>query len=248
MSATKYPVKHLSNSSIKLFSNCPFAFKTKYLMKFKQPSNEHFALGKSVHGAMEFQIRFRMKHSKDLPLQVLQDNYRKKMAEEATALKPKQIQALREMHESGFELVEQCYWWVKKNNPIATEKRFQLNFGYDLPILGYIDLLMPDGLLDAKTCSKPWPKSKLDNDVQLTIYNEAYHLLFDEWPKTLGILELDKKEVLTNPSNAARVVTTHRNSVHRDKLDMLVDAVLKGMRDNRYPRCNKKNCFACEAF
>lgn len=247
--SNEFPVKHLSNSSIKLYHSCPFAFKAKYILKYKQPGNEHFALGKAIHSAAEFQSRFHIKHNKNLPLKVVLETYQRVAAEEARTLNKPALQALRNMYEAGHDLVEQVYYYQCKRPPIAVEKYFKVDMGYAIPILGYIDAIFEDDALrDYKTASKPWSKADLDGSSQFTIYNEAYFILFGHYPKTIGTIELDKKLIISDPSSAIREQLTFRNEKHREKLDIMVNTVIDGMRNESYKRCQKRSCWACSAI
>lgn len=249
MTEFKYPVKHLSASAIKQYHSCPFAFKCKYLLKMKQPGNEHFALGKAVHAAAEFQIRVKMKNGKNLPLQVVLETYQKEASKEAASLNKHALKAFREMYTVGHDLVEQYYYYLCKRPAVAVEKYFKVDMGYRLPILGYIDVIFEDDALrDVKTASKPWSKSDLDNHTQFTIYYEAYKILFGHYPKTLGTIELDKKLIKTDPANAVREQLTFRNAKSKEKLDILVNAVIDGMEQENYKRCGKRGCWACSTM
>jgi len=249
LGSSDLPVKHLSNSSIKLYIQCPFAFKAKYILKIKQPNNEHFALGKAIHGAAELQSRFRIKHGKNLPLEAVLKQYQKLCAEEASTLNKHGIKALRQMYEPGHDLVEQLYYYQCNRPPVQVEKYFKIDLGHGIPLLGYIDAIFEDDALrDYKTASKPWSKADLDGSLQFTIYNEAYYKLYDRWPKTIGTIELDKKLIITDPSKAIREQLTFRNEKHREKLDLTVGKVLKGITDGNYKRCGKRSCFACSTI
>ena len=246
---TKFPVKHLSNSAIKQYLSCPFAFKAKYILKIKQPGNEHFALGKALHGAVEFQTRFRLKHGKNLPLQVVLESYQQKAKEEAASLNKHALKAFREMYPIGHDLVEQYYYYLIERPPVAVEQYFKVDMGYELPMLGYIDFIFEDDALrDTKTASKPWSKSDLENATQFTIYNEAYNILYGRYPKTIGTIELDKKLIKTDPANAIREQLTFRNARSKEKLDILVKTVIDGMKQEHYPRCGKLGCWACSTL
>src|SRR5690606_1826499 len=118
---------HLSNSAIKLYNNCPFAFKAKYILKVKQPSNEHFALGRAIHSAAEFQIRFNLKHGKNLPLQAVLECYQNEAKSEAAKLNKFAISEFRSMYPHGHDLVEQFYYYLCKRKPIATEQYFKVD-------------------------------------------------------------------------------------------------------------------------
>jgi hypothetical protein len=250
MSNIAYPVKHLSNSAIKQYISCPFAFKAKYVLKMKQPSNEHFAFGKAVHSAAEYQIRFNLKRNKNLPLHVVLEMYQKTAQEEATKLNKYAIDAFRKMYPYGHDLVEQYYFYLCKRKPVAVEQYFKLDMGFDLPILGYIDVIFEDDALrDVKTASKPWTRGKLDGELQFTIYNEAYNILYGKYPKTIGTIELDKTIIQTDKSqNAIREQLTHRNSNSREKMNLVINTVIDGMQKEKYPRCGKRSCWACSTL
>lgn len=246
---TDFPVKHLSNSSIKQYLACPYAFKAKYILKMRQPNNEHFALGKAIHGAAELQARFQIKHGKNLPLDAVLKQYQKLASEEAATLNKYGLKALREMYPWGHDLVEQFYYYLCKRPPLEVEKYFKVDMGYELPILGYIDLIFPDDALrDTKTASKPWSKADLEGASQFTIYYEAYNIMYGHYPATIGTIELDKKLIKSDPANAIREQLTFRNSRSKEKLDIMINKVIKGMKEENYPRCGKSGCWACSQF
>lgn len=240
-----YPIKHVSASSLKKFHTCPYSFKAKYILKMKQPSNEHFAYGKSIHSALELQIKMKKKYGKNLPLIAILKEYQRVAKREAETLDDSARDKFREMYLGGHNLTEQAYWKILELKPIDAEKYFKVDLGYKLPVLGYMDLLFEDGLMDSKTAAKAWDKSKIDSDFQFTIYNEAYKVMTGEYPKTLGILLLDKKKIFSDPQNSVYVQPVIRNGMHREKLDLAVEALFEGMETNNYPRCMKFNCWAC---
>lgn len=243
-----WPVKHLSNSSIKTYLECPFRFKAKYILKVKQPSNEHFALGNAVHGAGEFQVRFKMKHGKNLPLSAVLEAYQRKATEAAEALNKPAKDAFRQMYLAGHELAEQLYFYYIDHPPVAVEQYFKVDMGYELPILGFIDAIFEDHeVIDLKTCNKPWPKSKLNDTPQLTIYNEAYYIMHGVYPKKLGIIELNKKMAVEDKTRAITRRLTTRGANDREKLDIMVNKVIEGMRAGKYPRCGSTGRFGCWA-
>lgn len=244
-----FPVKQLSNSCIKTYIQCPFAWKAKYIMKMKMPSNEHFALGKAVHSAAEFQVRFNLKHNKNLPLQVVLETYQRTATEEAHRLNKFGVKAFRDIYPVGHDLTEQFYYYLCKRKPIAVEQYFKVDMGYGIPVVGYIDLIFEDhALRDTKTGSKPWTKSKLENEMQFTIYNEAYKILYGTYPKTIGIILLDKTTVKTDPDNAIQEQLTFRNSSSREKLDLIVNQMIQGVKDGKFQRCGKRSCWACSTL
>lgn len=243
------PVKHLSASAIKQYQSCPFAFKAKYILKIQQPSNEHFALGKAIHSAAEFQARFRNKHNKNLPLNVVLETYQKKSTEEAAGLNKPALDAFREMYPWGHDLVEQYYYYLVKRPPVAVEQMFKVDLGYRLPLLGFMDVIFEDhALRDVKTTSKPWSRSDLDNHLQFTIYYEAYKIKYGQYPNSLGTIELDKKLIKTDPANAVREQLTYRTSASREKLDLIVNMVIDGIEQENYRRCGKRSCWSCKSM
>lgn len=240
-----YPIKHISASSLKKFQACPYSFKARYILKLQQPGNEHFAYGKSIHAAIELQIKMRKKYGKNLPTLAILKEYQRVAKREAATLDEDARDRFREMYLGGHTLTEQAYYKILELKPIDAEKYFKVDMGYKLPVLGYIDLLFEDGLMDTKTAAKAWDKAKVNSDYQFTIYNEAYKILYGEYPRTLGILLLDKKKAITDPKNSVYVQPVTRNGMHKEKLDLAVEELFEGMESNNYPRCMKPNCWAC---
>lgn len=246
----EYPVPHLSNSSIKTYLSCPHTFRVKHILKIKPPSNEHFALGKAIHSSAELQAKFRMRTGKNLPLQAILENYQKECKLESQLLNKWGIKALREMYVQGHDLTEQLYYYLVKRPPVAVEQYFKVDLGYDIPILGYIDVIFEDeALRDFKTASKPWSRSDLDNATQFTIYYEAYKKMYGGYPKSIGTIELDKTRIKTHQDQSAiREQLTYRDRSSMAKLDILVEKVCRGMKENKYPRCGKRSCFGCSTM
>jgi hypothetical protein len=66
----------------------------------------------------------------------------------------------------------------------GVEKRFKIDIGADLPILGYIDLITDrNEIVDHKATKRSWPKGKIQKDMQPVFYSIGYrHLTGDEVP------------------------------------------------------------------
>lgn len=234
----QYPIKHVSASSIKCYNTCPYAFKAKYILKLKQPSNEHFAFGTGVHSTTELFMTIKNRSGKIPPLSAIMKHYQKTMKDEAEKLGPRQKDALREMYETGHDLSEKLYYKMIEWNTTDEALMFWADLGWPKKAFGFFDVPVPGGIKELKTTSSGWSKADRDSSIQFTIYNEAYYKIKGVWPK-MDLVELNKKtlEIKETP--------IRRNSDSRMKLDLLVDKMFKGMDNDEYPRCEKRNCWAC---
>lgn len=234
----KYPIRHISASSIKTFNACPYAFKAKYILKMKQPPNEHFAFGTSVHATTELFMFIKNKYNKIPPLEAILKHYQKTMAKEAEPLNKRQTDALRDLYTIGHDLSEKLYFKMIEWNTTDEPLGFYADLGWPKKAHGYFDVPVPGGIKELKTTSSGWTKADRDSSIQFTIYNEAYYKIHGVWPK-MDLVELNKRtlEIKETP--------IRRTAESRVKLDMLVSNMIDGMENNEYPRCEKRSCWAC---
>lgn len=179
------------------------------------------------------------KIKKNLPLDAILTHYQKETAKGAQELSGVSKEQLRRLYPVGHDLVEKLYFKMLELKPIGSEKRINyLDIGLPLPILGYIDLLFEDGFGETKTVSKWFTPADIDQMIQLTIYNEAYNTIYGRYPK-IRIIEANKK------LGDLRVSTVTRTQKHFEKLQIMVDEIVHALTRNEFPRCGKRNCWAC---
>lgn len=233
------PVKHLSNSSIKQWHQCQFAWKKKYVDKVKQPSAYYFALGRSIHAALEEYGRMKIMREepdRDYLLKV----YQQTALKESVGLPIRDLAQLRAEYPMGHDLVEVALDYLANKDIVNVEEEFLVDLGWGIPIKGFIDVTFAgDHVSDYKTASKPWPKKKLQEDMQFTIYYAAYHELYGVYPK-LSVIELDKKK------KVARETVILRTPRQIEQVKKTVQEMLEELKTGVYKRCGK--CDMCRSY
>ena len=163
----------LSYSSISTYEKCPFQYFLQYVEKLEMPRSPALSFGSSLHGALE-----RFHSGKEKPLPALEDLLRDleeawesegySDAGEEEAFKQRGRAILTRYYESNCE---------KPAVPVALEQRFLLPMdGWKLSgVMDRVDRY-PDGsyeIIDYKTNSKLPPLRRLQEDMQLPIYQMA---------------------------------------------------------------------------
>ncbi len=163
----------LSYSSISTYEKCPFQYFLQYVEKLEAPRSPALSFGSSLHGALE---RFHSGTDKLSPglddlLRFMDEAWEGEGyadAEEEAAYRQRGREILTRYYESN------C---AKPAIPVALEQRFLLPMeGWELSgVMDRVDRY-PDGsyeIIDYKTNKKLPPLSRLQEDMQLPIYQMA---------------------------------------------------------------------------
>ncbi len=160
--------RHLSVSSVALYTKCPAQFRLRYVDKLVTPTTAPQATGTAFHKALEAEHRG-------------EDSERAWIvaynAVEANGLIPTMSKA------AGLELLNQYRARGLGGAKGEPERKFVLPFptrAIPVPLLGYIDLHVPDErhFRDFKTTGgTTWTQAKVDLEPQLHTYGWAYQQL-----------------------------------------------------------------------
>lgn len=233
------PIKHLSNSSIKQWHQCQFAWKKKYVDHVQPPKAYYFAFGRAVHAALEEfgrQTIMREEIDRDRILTV----YQQEALKESVGLPQRDLAQFRAEYPMGHDLVENAIDFLAGKDVVNVEEEFLVDLGWGIPIKGFIDVVFGEPKVsDYKTAAKPWPKKKLLEDPQFTIYYAAYHKLYGVYPK-LSVIELNKK---TKEIKETEILRTPRQI---EQVKQMVQEMLKELETGVYKRCGR--CEMCRSF
>lgn len=233
------PIKHLSNSSIKQWGACQFAWKKKYVDHVQPPKAYYFAFGRAVHAALEEFGRQKIMRE-EIDLDHILEVYQQEALKESVGLPIRDLAQFRAEYPAGHDLVEKAVEFLSSKDVVNVEEEFLVDLGWGIPIKGFIDVIFAgDHVSDYKTASKPWPKKKLQEDPQFTIYYAAYHQLYGVYPK-LSVMELDKKK------KVVRETEILRTPLHIEKVKKTVQEMLKELETGVYKRCGK--CEICRSY
>ncbi|MBI2118796.1 MAG: PD-(D/E)XK nuclease family protein [Elusimicrobia bacterium] len=164
----KEPLLELSYSKISAYLFCPFKYKLVYVYKQKVPPNPYISLGLSIHRALEEYHK-----NKGSQLEELIETYDHEWVN-AGFQNPQQT---FQFYEKGKRMLTEYFEFSlqRKAEIVAVEKEFKYSAGPYI-LRGIIDRIdrLPDGtyeIIDYKTHADIWDQSRIDSDLQLTLYS-----------------------------------------------------------------------------
>lgn len=233
------PVDHLSNSSIKQWKKCQFAWKKKYIDHVKPPSTYYFALGRAIHAGLEEYGRMKIMRE-EIDLNHILEVYQQAALNESVGLPMRDLAQFRADYPMGHDLLESTIEFLNGTDVVNVEEEFLIDLGWGIPIKGFFDIVFANHKLsDYKTTSKDWPKKKLQEDEQFTIYYAAYHYLYGVYPK-LSVIEINKK---TKKIKETEIL---RTPLQIEKVRKSVELMLAELQTGVFKKCGK--CDACRSF
>lgn len=140
------PVDHLSASSVTTFLRCPRQWQDKYIMGNRGPSNSALVLGSYVHLLISKALTGQAFDSSADFNRVVREACEKGTGEIVWKDKAESIQTL------GQSMFYEYYETVGKHlNVESTETEIGIDFGADIPLIGFVDIVCPDRIIDVKT-------------------------------------------------------------------------------------------------
>jgi len=220
----KKPVTYISASQIGTFLTCPIMYKKNYLEgRERMPPNIYMSYGTAVHHALAINYEQKIKSKKDLDWKEVYGHFVGKFAEECAVNSHGDLSLINFLNLAA----ENSIAWYMDNiaptiQPRLVEHKFELKLSkFPITIMGYIDLITDDDIIvDHKTAGKSWKSqytpSKVDKNMQLTMYSAAFRKLFKRAEKGVRF------DVITRADNK----TYSKDSVRSDKqvIDLLTMA------------------------
>ncbi len=255
-------MSHISYSEFKIWAECPYKHKLKYIDKVDEFKGNHYtAFGTAIHSVCEHKV---------LKEQINEEEHFEKVFFEELAKLPEDVtdqinqKTIDEMLVQGRQLSVLAYPFLEEYfeeyEVVSVEeqlyeniKEFEQN---DIKFKGFIDLVVktPDGkyhIIDWKTCSWGWhPKKKADSltTYQLTFYKYYFAQKHNIDPKKIetyfGLLKRTAKK---NHVEIFRVTSGPKKT--ENALNYLSKA-LHNINSNNFHK-NKLSCtsgFGCEFY
>lgn len=178
----------LSYSSISTYQNCPLQYKFQYVDKLPTKKTPALSFGGSLHSALKllYDVPVPKPPSKEKTIDFLLKNwesagYESKDEEQQYLDHAKQI--LGEYYDTNIKDFQL---------PVALEQRFEVKLKDDLTVSGIIDRMdkLPSGgyeIIDYKTSRKLPIQSRLDSDLQLSMYHLATQETWGQEPEKLTL-------------------------------------------------------------
>lgn len=159
---------------------CPESWRQRYVLhQHEKQSGDQF-LGTVDHAAHEANFRQKMVTGEDLSLDEIKRIYIDKWTETIDEEgEPNWREAdPGDMYERGLNAVELYHRVVSPTiQPVAVEQRFDFQIaGLPFPVIGYLDILTKDRVIDRKTAKSKLSKPKAGWRLQAKVYSYATEL------------------------------------------------------------------------
>lgn len=169
--------KHLSVSQVNMYLRCPLQYMFRYIEGLKLPPKSAMTLSKSIHFGIEGNYRQKVESHKDLSLDDVLDTF-------STDFEARKHETLWDKEEKPPKVKDEGIGCLSvyhqqvapKVQPAFVEQKFVVDFeNFDMPLLGYIDLIdEPGDIIDHKTTSRA--PSMIEKDIQSSLQLTAYSL------------------------------------------------------------------------
>ncbi|HEX8974859.1 MAG TPA: PD-(D/E)XK nuclease family protein [Patescibacteria group bacterium] len=230
----------ISYSALDTYQNCSLKYKYQNIDKIKEPKSKEAVFGTLVHGTMKFI------HTPSLLPPKLEDaldyfsrNWNSDVFEDELEE--------RNAFSMGVAMIQDYY---KKNNPadsniVDLESRFAIEIGEDKNkhiISGIIDRIdkTEDGyeIIDYKTTKKMPSQEKVDNDLQLSVYLNAF---LSRYPKEIEHLDKITVSLYYLKHGVKLSATRTREQLEKSKqlfLDVIKEIEAGKFEPNVTPLCD----------
>lgn len=173
LSGFALPVDYLSATSLSKAAACPEAWRQRYLLKHRDKVYPEMFLGSVVHSVAEENMLQKLGTGDDLDLGWLHARYDLMWQNQLEKETPEWAdRSPDDTYETGWKMVE-AYHRVcaPKVIPVRVEERFEQAVpGVPVPIVGYMDVVTADRIVDQKTSKVKVAKAKPGWRFQARVY------------------------------------------------------------------------------
>lgn len=180
MSSYQLPKGYLSVSQVQMYLKCGIQYYFAYILGIKSPPNIALATGSSGHEALEANFKFKAvdENHQDMPTADVVDAfstaYDKNIKNVPAKQRPKT--EVGSNKDRTIKLIEHHQKvMAPKLTPVdenSIEYEFKEVIG-GVPMLGFVDLKIPTGIVDHKFVGKAKSVYEANDDLQLTLYSRV---------------------------------------------------------------------------
>jgi RecB family exonuclease len=240
---------HFSMTQLNSYLDCPYRYYLGYIEKLpweKLPSA--VAFGSSIHRAIERFNRTLLDGGMDEEtiITVFEEQFKVEAARDKIEFKDKDEKD--ELLEKGKGLILLYHQQFSCIKPQSIERTFRLPIldpatGLFVPtrdILGVIDLVAEDEIIEIKTTGKSMTQKESDSSLQLTLYSWAYRLIRGREEKAIKTVNLVK-----NSKPVIQTMETHRTALDHTRLMELMAQVIRAIDAGVFYR-NPNSKYGCD--
>lgn len=168
-------IEHLSYSSISLYLDCPEAWRRKYIAGEPTRKTSALAFGSAFHGTVERLVQGQQNH-----LAVWSEEFAKAFTpdtflEEGETLEQHSNEGVRLLSNNEVQKAIAGIRPRLDKSGAMIERKVELRVpGVPVPVIGYIDIILEDGVpADFKTSARSWSDEKANGSLQTLFYLAA---------------------------------------------------------------------------
>ena len=222
-------IKHLSVSQINTYLRCPLQYYFSYIREIKNPPKAAMMLGSSVHKALEYNYKQKIKSGKDLKPADVMECYDEEFNKRGLDVEWKEEKEKKEVFkDQGLRLLEKYQIEVAPTiQPLMVEQKYEIQLeGLGKTFMGFLDLVDTKFVItDHKTTARTPSDISADHNLQLIGYSMLYraenkeqeaksrihYLIKTKEPKIMAIdKKVTKKEIdrfLRTVSSVAKAIS-----------------------------------------
>lgn len=168
-------IEHLSYSSISMYLDCPEAWRRKYIAKEPTKKTSALAFGSAFHGTVERMIQnpsdWRAVWKEEFDKAFTEDT----LLEEDETPEQRYNEGVRMFSNQDVQTVIAAIQPRRDGAGAMIERKVELRVpGVPVPVIGYIDVILEDGVpADFKTSARSWSQDQANNSLQTLFYLAA---------------------------------------------------------------------------
>jgi CRISPR/Cas system-associated exonuclease Cas4 (RecB family) len=235
------PKGYLSLSAARMYLRCPKQFEFRYVDGVKSPPAVALSEGKAHHSALQLDNEHRIKKSKPVSLSVMLENFEASFEDEAKGIEDWEGESKKSVILRGRDLLTTYAARSSWLQPIAAEKRFEVEIGPDkVPMLGFMDVVDATSVMDYKVVGRAKSESDAKQDLQLALYAQVAER------KNVAFVSLVK--TATDPAKQVQVAKAKLTKSDVEWSTQVISSVARAIKAGAFPLTEPGNWGCSERF
>ncbi len=228
---TAFLPRHLSVSAVQTYVRCPAQWRARYVDRLVMPSNPPMMFGKAFHAALEAEHRG---ENSERALIAAWNAGDVDLAASGQVLRPDKVHAL-----ALLDAYKARGLGGAMGEP---ERKFLMPFPsgrIPVPVLGYIDAVLPDEIREYKTtASQSWTEVRAKTEQQAAVYGWAHTQIYRRRVPIRYVI------FRTDIVSVEEFLVPYSPEIFR-VFEQQAELVWAGISAGAYDGCGKQNCDVC---
>ena len=187
-------VPFLSCTQITMWKNCPRRYYWRYALGIKTPKTSALHIGSSVDTALNFYFEGK-KNGKAPPLGAVFAQFHEAFEKEKDTVDWGPSDPIKLQRHGPVVIEAYLKRFDEITFPTAVQQEIKIHLDHDGLLVGAIDLVTEDSLIDTKTAKEPWAEDKHKKEIQPLAYTFAFYEERKKMPKSFKYQIVTKEEV-----------------------------------------------------